>query len=165
MITADQVQHHVQRRGATGAGEAVAVKGEQAGAHVHPREGFLHRGQAFPVHAAIEAVEQASAGQCPTAGAHGTQPARLTGLGLQPGDVFTGDGTLDANTTTDNHGVDRRSIADGGIRCDLQTIACPHLAAIDGQRVPTIQLTARQLVGHAQRLDRRCQGNQGEIVQ
>ncbi|MNU95372.1 hypothetical protein D3C71_853850 [compost metagenome] len=84
VITADQVQHHVQRRGATGTGETVTVQGEQAGAHGHAREGFLHRRQAFPVHAAIETVQQAGAGQGPAAGADRTQATGLTRLALQP---------------------------------------------------------------------------------
>ncbi|MNI13410.1 hypothetical protein D3C73_666380 [compost metagenome] len=84
VIAADQVQHHVQRRGAAGAGETVTVEGEQAGAHGHPRESFLHGCQAFPVHAAIEAVEQAGAGQGPAAGAHRAEAAGLASLALQP---------------------------------------------------------------------------------
>ncbi|MNH16401.1 hypothetical protein D3C79_760440 [compost metagenome] len=165
MIAADQVQHHVQRRGATGAGETVTVEGEQTGAHVDPWIGLLHRRQTFPVHAAIEAIEQAGAGQCPTAGAHRAKATRLAGLGLQPGDMFTGHGALDTHTPADDHGVDGWGAVHGGIRGDLQTIAGPDLAAVDGECVPAIQLTTGQLVGHAQRLDGRCQGNQGEVVQ
>ncbi|MCY1422846.1 hypothetical protein D9M71_385430 [compost metagenome] len=165
VIAADQVQHHVQRRGAARAGEAVAVEGEQASAHVDPWVGLLHGRQAFPVHAAIKAIEQAGTGQCPAAGAHCTKATRLARLGLQPGDMFTGNGALDADATADDHGVDGWGAVHRRIRGDLQAVAGPHLAAIDGQRVPAIQLAAGQLVGHAQRLDGRCQGNQGEVVQ
>ncbi|MCY1173368.1 hypothetical protein D9M73_135240 [compost metagenome] len=84
VITADQVQHHVQRRGAAGAGETVTVEGEQAGAHRYTRESFLHRRQAFPVHAAIETIEQAGASQGPAAGAHRAEAAGLASLALQP---------------------------------------------------------------------------------
>ncbi|MNH07821.1 hypothetical protein D3C79_672220 [compost metagenome] len=117
------------------------------------------------MHAAIEAVEQAGAGQGPAAGAHCTQATRLAGLGLQPGDMLTGNGALDADTATNDHGVHWRGAVHRRVGGDLQAVAGPHLAAIDGQGVPAVQLAAGKLVGHAQRLDGRCQGNQGEIVQ
>ncbi|MNH20299.1 hypothetical protein D3C79_800610 [compost metagenome] len=165
MITADQVQHHVQRRSAARAGEAVTVEGEQTGTHAHPREGFLHRRQAFPVHAAIEAIEQTGTGQGPAAGAHRTQATGLTRLALQPGDVLAGHGALDANAAADNHGVHGRCLVHCCIGGDLQAVAGPHLAAVHAQGAPAVQLAAGQLVGHAQRLNSGSQGNQREIVQ
>ncbi|MNG04813.1 hypothetical protein D3C84_879730 [compost metagenome] len=84
VITADQVQHHVQRRGAAGAGETVTVEGEQAGAHRYTRESFLHRRQTFPVHAAIKTVQQTGAGQGPAAGADRAETTGLARLALQP---------------------------------------------------------------------------------
>ncbi|MND60016.1 hypothetical protein D3C80_512360 [compost metagenome] len=165
MITADQVQHHVQRRGASGAGKAVTVEGEQAGTHADPWEGFLHRRQAFPMHAAIKAVEQAGAGQRPTAGAYRPQTPRLTGLALQPGYVLTGHGALNTDTAADDHRIHRRCLVHGRVRGDLQAVASPDLTAIHTQCAPAIQFTTGQLVGHAQRFDRRRQGNESEVIQ
>jgi hypothetical protein len=82
-IAADQMQHHIKRRGATGAGEAVTVKGEQLSIQGRTREGFLHRHQTLPVHTAIVTVQQTCASQRPTAGTNGAEAARLTSLALQ----------------------------------------------------------------------------------
>ncbi|MNQ76033.1 hypothetical protein D3C85_908500 [compost metagenome] len=159
------MQHHVQWRGAAGAGEAVTVEGEQASAHGHTREGFLHRGQAFPVHTAIEAVQQPRAGQRPTAGADRPEAARLAGLALQPRHVFTGHGTLNADATAHNDGVQGRGFVHGGVGGDLQPVTGPDLAAINGEGRPAIQLASGQLVGHAQGFYCGGQRNQREIVQ
>ncbi|MNF88770.1 hypothetical protein D3C84_712700 [compost metagenome] len=101
------------------------------------------------MHAAIEAVEQAGAGQGPAAGAHRTQAARLARLALQPGDMLTGHGALDTDTAADNHRVHRRRLVHGSIRGDLQTVTGPDLTAIHAQRRPAVQLATGQLVGHA----------------
>ena len=165
MLAADQVQHHVHRRGAAGRGEAVAVDGEQAGAHGHPGEGFLHRRQAFPVHAAIVAVEQAGAGQRPTAGAHRAEAPTLAGLGLEERDVLAGDAALDADAAADDHAIHRRGVVGTGVGGDLQAVAGPDLAAVQAQRMPAVEFASRELVGHAQRFHRRGQGDQGEVIQ
>ncbi|MNH98469.1 hypothetical protein D3C73_511910 [compost metagenome] len=159
------MQHHVQRRGAAGAGETVTVEGEQAGTHYYPRESLLHRRQALPVHTAIETIEQSGASQGPAAGAHRTESAGLAGLALQPGYVFTGNGALNADATANDDHVHRRGFVHGSVRGDLQAVTGPDLAAIDGEGGPAIQLATGQLVGHAQRFYSGRQRNQREIVQ
>ncbi|MCY1363085.1 hypothetical protein D9M69_498290 [compost metagenome] len=165
VLAGDQVQHHVHRRGAAGRGVAVAVDGEQAGADAGAGEGFLHGRQAFPVHAALETVEQAGLGQCPAAGAHGAQLTALARLRLQPLHVFAADGVLDVDAAADDHGVQRRGVVQAAVGGDLQAVAGAHGAAILAERVPAIEFAAGEVVGHAQRLDCGCQGNQGEVIQ
>ena len=53
----------------------------------------------------------------------------------------------------------------GGVRGDLQAITGADRQAIMSQGMPAKQLLAGKLVGHAQGLYRRSQGNQGEVVQ
>ena len=69
MLAGDQGQHHVERRGAAGTGEAVAVDFEQAAGGLDFREGFREAGQVLPVDGAFIAVEQAGFGQQMRAGA------------------------------------------------------------------------------------------------
>jgi hypothetical protein len=64
--------------------------------------------------------------------------------------MFTGHGALDTDAAADDHGVQGRGFVHGGIGGDLQTVTGPHLAAVDGQGAPAIQLATGQLVGHAQ---------------
>lgn len=78
-------------------------------------EGFLHRRQAFPVHAAIVAVEQAGAGQRPTAGAHRAEAPTLAGLGLEESDVLAGDAALDADAAADDHAIHCRGVVGTGV--------------------------------------------------
>ncbi|MCY1533342.1 hypothetical protein D9M68_686640 [compost metagenome] len=165
VLTGDQVQHHVHRRGAAGGGIAVAVDGEQAGTDAGAGEGFLHGRQALPVHAAFEAVEQPGLGQRPAAGAYGAQLATLAGLGLQPLHVLTADAVLDIDAAADDHGVQCRGVVQAAVGGDLQAVAGAYGAAVLAEGVPAVELAAGKMVGHAQRFYRRRQGNQGEVVQ
>ncbi|MNI46547.1 hypothetical protein D3C73_1010150 [compost metagenome] len=165
MIAADQVQHHVHRRGAAGAGESVAVEGEQARAQADAWEGLLHGRQALPVHAAFVAVEQARLGQRPTAGADAAQPARLTCQRLEPGGVLPGDHSLDAHAAADDDRVSLPGVVPRGIRGDWHAVAGPDLFATGAEGVPAVEFLTGQLIGHAQGFDGGRQGDQGELIE
>ncbi|MNQ92220.1 hypothetical protein D3C85_1076390 [compost metagenome] len=165
VLAGDQVQHHVHGRGAAGRGIAVAVDGEQASADAGAGEGLLHGGQALPVHAAFEAVEQPGLGQGPAAGAHGAQLAALAGLHLQPVRMFAADAVLDVHAAADDHGVQGWSVVQAAVGGDLQAIAGADGAAVLAEGVPAVEFTTGEMVGHAQRFHRGRQGYQGEVVQ
>ncbi|MCY1534042.1 hypothetical protein D3C76_1097330 [compost metagenome] len=117
------------------------------------------------MHAAVVAVEEAGAGQRPAAGAHRAEAAAEARLGLQEGHMFTADTALDADAAADDHRIQRRRIGHAGVRGDLQAVAGPHLATIQAQGVPAVQLAPGEVVGHAQGFDCRSEGNQGEVIQ
>ncbi|MNT68942.1 hypothetical protein D3C72_2072120 [compost metagenome] len=79
--------------------------------------------------------------------------------------VLAGHAVLDIHAAADDHRIQCRRIAQAGVRSDLQAVAGAHRQAALGQGMPAVQLLAGELVGHAQGLDRRGQGDQGEIVQ
>jgi hypothetical protein len=60
-IVGDDRQHHVERRGAAGAGVDVAVDLEQVGIDADLREGFLEAGQVFPVDGAALVLSRPAA--------------------------------------------------------------------------------------------------------
>ena len=70
MLAGNQRQHHVERGGAAGAGEAVTVDLEQTAGGFDFRKGLGEAGQILPVDGAFVAVEQAGFGQNMRAGAH-----------------------------------------------------------------------------------------------
>ena len=117
------------------------------------------------MHAAFEAIEQPRARQRPATGTHCTQTLGLPRLALQPADMLATHRTLDTDTTTDDHRVYRCSLVHCRIRGDLQAVTGPYLTAIGAERGPSVQLAPGQLVGHAQRFNRRGQGDEGEVVQ
>jgi hypothetical protein len=63
------MQHHVERRDAAGAGETIAVDGEELIADQHARKLFAQRREIFPVNGGVIAVEQPGLGQRVSAGA------------------------------------------------------------------------------------------------
>src|SRR3546814_5554929 len=66
VLAGDHVQHHVDGRGAAGAGEAVAVDLEQLAGHLDVGEVLAEAGQVLPVDGAAVAVEQAGRSEEPT---------------------------------------------------------------------------------------------------
>ncbi len=69
MLNRDQAQHHVERRHAAGAGDAVPVDGENVRRHLDVRKLFSQRPQIFPVDRAASAVQQVVAREKIGAGA------------------------------------------------------------------------------------------------
>ena len=155
VIAADQVQHHVQRRSAARAGKAVAIEREYAGADFDAGKRLLHRRHQLPMHAALEAIEQPRLGQCPTAGAHRAETFTVQArLAAQPGDERRADSLLDAHAAAHDHRIEAALVLGASIRGHRHAIAGPHRLAVQAQGLPTVEFFARQLVGHAQRLDR-----------
>ncbi|MNG08320.1 hypothetical protein D3C84_916700 [compost metagenome] len=89
----------------------------------------------------------------------------MAALGLQPLHVFAADAVLDIDAAADDHGVQCRGVVQPTVGGDLQAIAGGHRQAVLAQGEPPVQLLARQMVGHAQRLHRGGEGDQGEIVE
>ncbi|MNO80572.1 hypothetical protein D3C76_717840 [compost metagenome] len=154
MGAANQMQHHVHRRGTARRRIAVAVDGKQTGAGRRAREGFLQRGQTLPVDAAQVAIEQPGLGQRPAAGADGANLAAMAGLQSQPVHMFAAYPVLNVHAAANDHGIQGRSGIQAGIRGDLQAVAGTYRPAVPAQGEPAVQLLARQLVGHAQWLHR-----------
>ena len=86
MLAGDQRQHHVERRGAAGTGEAVAVDFEQPAGGVDLREGLGEARQVLPMDGAFVAVEQPGLGQHMGAGADRADVGALARDLAQPGD-------------------------------------------------------------------------------
>ena len=70
MLAGDHGQHHVERRGAAGTGEAVAVDFKQAARGIDFRKGFRKARQVLPMDRALIAVENTGLGQHMGPGAH-----------------------------------------------------------------------------------------------
>ena len=165
MPGANQLQHQIHGRGAAGGGVAIAVDGEQPRGDGGPREGFLHCGQAFPVHAAVKTIEQAGLGQRPAAGAYRAKLTAMTRLCLQPVQMLARHAVLNIHTAADDDAVQAGRGLEAGVRRDLQAVAGADGLSRLGHGEPAVQFFAGQLIGHPQRFHGRGQGNQGEVVQ
>jgi hypothetical protein len=73
VLQGDEMQHHVQCRGAARAGQAIAVDDEQAAIHFDLRKGFAEGIQALPMRGGTIAVEQSRPRQEEAAGVDGAE--------------------------------------------------------------------------------------------
>ncbi len=163
VLAGDQRQHHVERRGAAGAGEAVAIDLEQAAGDVELGESLAEARQVLPMDGAAIAVEHPGLGQEMGAGAQRPDIGAAARRPAQPIDQPTIHMVLDVDAAADQH---RRMLGDRleiAIGHDLQAVRRLDRLAVGRMHGPDIELLLGLAVGKAQRLDRRGHRHHGEI--
>jgi hypothetical protein len=161
-IVADDLQHHVERGGAAGAGKDIAVDLEQVGEDIDLREGFLEAGQVFPVDGAALVLKQAGGAERMGAGAQAADLDAAIVFLAQPCGKRLRLVALDVEAAADEY--DRRPafaehqlalIVNGGVDADFDAAGRgDRLAGLAGQ-TPFIGFVAKHAVGCAQRFDGR----------
>jgi hypothetical protein len=169
-IVADELQHHVERRRAAGAGEDVLVDLEQVGKHVGLRERFREARQVLPVDGA------ALVGQEPRRRQHmrsGTEPTdRNTAIVLlaQPRECRSVLVRFDIEAAADNHhgrpvrpGHLAALILQRGVDGAFDEVGCAHRLAVDAGETPFVSLVAQHAVRRPQRIERGGKRDHGEV--
>ena len=153
-IVADQLQHHVERGGAAGAGVDVLVDLEEIGEDIGLREGLGEARQVLPMDGAALVGQQAGRGQHMRAGAQPADGDAAIILLAQPGKGRVVVVVLDVDAAADDdhrrpvrpghlaplvleRGVDRAFDAVGGL----------HRLAVDAGQPPAVGFVAEHAVG------------------
>ena len=159
----DQVEHHVKRRGAARAGEAVAVDDEDLARHRNVGERLREGGRIFPMQRAAATVEQTGAGKDIGPRAQRPDVAAGTGKAAEPGENRPVGIALDIDPRAHDRHAERLGRADRAMRHHRDAVAGGHRLAIGREQPPAVQLLAAQAVGGAQRLDRGGERHHREI--
>ena len=171
-MLADQVQHHVERGGAAGAGVAIAVDLEEVGIDLRLRKFFREGRQRFPVDGAAAAVQNAGVGQHPGAGVERADADFLAVERGDPGIQVAVVETLDAERAADEDMVRPLAAAHPLARLlqrhvdvEADAVRGGGRQAVERDERPAIGLLSRHAVGDPERLDRHGEGDHGEIRQ
>ncbi len=109
-------------------------------------------------------VEKACAGQDIGASADRPKEDVATRHLLQPDDLFAGKTPGNINTGHHDHQVKPVLFLDRPVGQHGNAIAGTGRFAFGGKQLPGIEFSTGQLVGHAEWLNGRGKGNQGEII-
>ena len=169
-MLADQVQHHVERGGAAGAGVAIAVDLEEVGIDLRLRKALREGRQRFPVDGAAAAFQDAGVGEHPGAGIERADADLLAVERGDPGVEVAVVETLDAERAADEDVVGPLAAAHPLARLlerhvddELDAVRCRGRLAVERDERPAIGLLARHAVGDPERLDGSREGDHGEV--
>ena len=153
----NQMEHEVQPRSAAGAGQDVAVVGEELLAHQGAGKLLGETGHARPMGRDLAGRDQTGTGQHVDAELHCGQGHALALLPPQPVDQLGTVVVLAAPATADKD--DARGRVDVAQRASRQghAVARDDLSARRRQVLPIVEGLRRQIVGNAHRLDGRRQ--------
>ena len=153
MPEGDQMQHHVERRRAAGAGEAVPIDDEEAALDLDLGEALAKAVEALPMGGRAMAVEQPGPGQQERAGVHGAEIAAQPVGSPEPGSDLLIVGALRLEAGTDHQlGIDGRA-AGAAVGDQRHAVAGGDRRAVGGDDLPAIERPAGQAIGYPQRLD------------
>ena len=165
VLARDQVQHHVERRDAAGAGHAVAVDGKQRLADLDAGMRLAEHRRRFPVQRHRMAVEQPRFGQRELARIDGADQRAVPVEPAQPGEQALGQ-VLGRMVAGEDEDVGQEGhVGDAHVGRDQHAVAGLHRRAVDGDEVRREQPLAGILVGDAQRLGRQDEGVDREFRQ
>ena len=165
VVQRDDVEHHIQRRRAARTGQPVPVDFEQLGCEFDVRITFDQPGQILPMHRAAVTVEQTGPGQDGTAGAQGAEGAAPCVQPAQPADHLAVIVVMGIDATANEQHRVGINLRQREINGNLNAIRCRDRAAVGGNQVAIIEPPAADMLGQAQRLDRRRQRDHGEARQ
>ena len=169
-IVADQLQHHVKRRGAAGAGVDVLIDLEEVGKDIGFRKRFGEAWQVLPVDGASLVGQEARRGEDMRAGAKPADRDAAVVFLAQPGEGRLVVVALDIDAAADDSHV--RPIRPGhllalflerGVDGAFDAVRGAHRLAVDAGQAPAVGLVAEHPVGRAQRVERRREGDHGEV--
>ena len=171
-MLADQVQHHVERGGAPGAGVAIAVDLEEVGIDLRLGKALGEGGERFPMDGAAAAVEDAGVGEHPGPVSSApmpifcrsseaiqafrlrswkrstpSEPQMKTWSGRSPPRTFF------ARVLQRHVDIETDAVRRGGRK------------AVERDERPAIRLLPRHAIGDAEGLDRHGEGDHGEVRQ
>ncbi len=163
LLLADQVEHHVERRGAARTGVAVAVDLEDPGGHDDLRKLLAHAGEVLPVNRCPVTGQQIRQRQRVGAGAQPAEGGPALGLLAQPLQQFARDVALHPFAAANQYRVERSGLLDGERGFDLDAIAGGDRGVVDRQHDPLVEGPPGDAVGHAQRFQRGAERQLGEF--
>ena len=148
-----QVQHQVERCDPAGAGEAVAVDGEQLIIQLDARELLVQRREILPVDRGAVLVEKSGLGERVSAGAQ--RPERHAPLSEAPerGEDLRRHGVPHVYPAAHEQNVHRSHLLERHRRGELEPVARARGLAVEAHDVPVVHGLTCDAVRHAQRLD------------
>jgi hypothetical protein len=161
----DEVQHEIERRRAAGAGEAVAVDGEQLIADPHPRELLAQRRKILPMYGGAEIVEQARPRQRIAAGTEGAQRHPSVGQPAQRREQRRRYRFANVDAAADEEDVDRAQFIQSIRRGQSESATGIRGPPVHANEGPFVDFIADQSIGHSQRLERVGHGDQRIVRQ
>ncbi len=163
VLKRDHVQHHVDRRGAAGTGEAVAVDLEQLRGHLDVGKILSEAGNVLPMDGAAVAVEQPGAGQDMAARAKRADIGTLAVEAPQSCEQEAILMEMALDPAAQDRGAIARRLLDIAMGMQHDAVAGGDRFALAGEQPPAIKILARRAIGQPQRLDRRGKSDHGEI--
>ena len=159
----DQVEHQFERRGGTAAACAGAINDETVFDNINFGEGLGQLSKNIPVRGRAMAVEEACAGEEPTAGVEADEQIEAPRGGTQGAG---GGGRCVGEVVVTGH---HKEIVTGSLfgearRLDGEAAGRCHLPAGKAAILPVIEVLPREHVGRAQRFDRIGEAKIGETV-
>ena len=163
VLSGDQVQHHVEGGGATGAGETVPVDFEQVRGHVDFGKLFGEAAEIFPMDGAAPVFQQPGPGQDMGAGADRADGRPLAGQPAQGAEHTVILVVLGIDPGGDDDGVRIGQVIEGSDRIHLDAVAGLYGIAVLAQHAPVIQRLSGHAVGRAQGLYGSGKGKQRKV--
>ena len=162
LVAADDVDHQVGRRGPAARGEDAVVDLELGLRRGEGGEHFAEGGLVLPVQREAAVGEKACTGQREGAGAKSGNRAAMAVVALDGRDDAGGHRLGRLVPGADHKRCVARRCAEGAVDLDGQAAGRGDGLAVGGGRAPGVERPLRKLVGDAQRLDRRSEGEEGE---
>ena len=163
MLGRDEMQHHVDRPGAAGAGEQRAILDENIVRHLQLREFLGERGDVLPVYGAATAVQNPAAREQICARADAAEPAAAAMQATQPGEHRAVTKLLRVKPGAGEHEVAGRRLGDAGVGGQQEAVAGALRRAVARDQAPIIQTSAGKSVGDPKRLHRRGERDQRKV--
>ena len=163
MLQRDQMQQHVERGGAAGTSEAVAVDHEQAAVGLDLGEGFAERIQSFPMRGGAIAIEQSRPRQEEAAGVDGAEIDRAA---VESGQPFAR-GAVEVSFRLEARAHDGKGEVELAVEAMIgeqrHAVGGGDRLAVARDHDPTIELAPGEAVRDAQRLHRRDESQHGKL--
>ena len=163
VLAGDHGEHHVERRGAAGTGEAVPVDFKQAARGVDVREGFREARQVLPMDGAFIVVENAGFRQQMGAGADRTDVIAAARRLAQPADQPLVRMVLHIEAGADDDGGMRRNRLEIAVDHGENVVGGGHRLAVHRMHGPAVKRLFRHAVCQPQGLNGRGHRHHGEF--
>ncbi len=161
----DEVQHQIERRRPTRAGEAVAVDGEELVADEHAGKFLAQRRNVLPVNGRAIIVEEPRARERIAAGAQRAQCDAPLGETAQRHEQRRRDRLADVHPAADEQDVERFELIEHRGGRELESGTRFARRTVEAHHRPLVNILAHQAIRHAQGLDGIGDGDQGIVAE